>query len=619
MNGYLFTDFMPEIKVAPVSANIIARPYQSEAIEAAFREWKSVSSTLIVLPTGTGKSVVFSKILQRWLQEHMGRVMIIAHRKELIAQAKAHAEAAGAVCDIEMADNSAAKNCDVVAASVQTLNARFRCFGCDGINSVDCDVCAGSGRLKRMTRFDPRDFGLIITDEGHHATAESYMDVYTWFGSNKDNKRLFVTATPGRADGQGLHNVCESVAYEMDLGTAIDEGWLCPIRQQFIEVEGLDLSRVSTRKGDLADGELERAFIGEDDVEQEKLLHAIAKPVLDIANGQQFIVFATGVKHAELLQAAFNAYDAKVETLLGHTDPFERVEIVKRLKEGSTQGLVNCGVATEGFDCPAVTVVAIARPTKSTSLYMQMIGRATRPLPGVVDGPETAADRREAIAASSKPVCKVLDFVGNSGNHKLVSVLDVLAGDSVDARDLEQAIRLAKTSKDASDMEELLEKAKNAREANEREEEEKRKLSTHRKADSVEMRAVDVDLFGGSKFDAFRDYTPESPFAATTKQVDRLVALGVSPEKAMTTTKKQAGVIIDSMQKRTGAEYIITFGKYKGKALGQIPKSWMTWMLGNFNGRPDVTANIRDYLRGQSKAPTAITTTHSNNGDDVPF
>ena len=620
MTGYLFTDFLPEVVAAPVPQNIIARPYQLEAIEACFREWQSVSSTLVVLPTGTGKSVVFAKVLRQWLQEHMGRVLILAHRKELIAQAQAHARSAGARCEIEMADSYASDDSDVVAASVQTLNAGTKCFKCKGIDKDDCKKCKGTGRLKRMTRFDPRDFGLVITDEGHHATAGSYMDVYTWFGSNRDNKRLFVTATPERADGQGLHNVCESVAYEMDLRTAIDEGWLCPIRQQFIEVEGLDLSRVSTRQGDLADGELERAFIGEDDVEQEKLLHAIAKPVLDIANGQQFIVFTTGVKHAELLQAAFNAYDgAKVETILGHTDPFERVAIVKRLKDGVTRGLVNCGVATEGFDCPAVAVVAIARPTKSTSLYMQMIGRGTRPLPGIVDGPATADDRRAAIAASEKQVCTVLDFVGNSGNHKLVSVVDVLAGDDVDARDLDQAICLAKTSQEPEDMDALLEKAKNAREAKEREEEEKRKLSTHRKADTVEMRAVDVDLFGGNTFDAFRDYTPESPFAATQKQVNMLTSLGIAPEKATSISKKQANAIIDSMRKRTGAEYIITFGKYKGKSLSQIPKSWMSWAMDNLNGRPDVTGNIREYLRGPSKSQQPSTNTYITKGDDVPF
>lgn len=596
MSRYLFTDFIPEVQIAPVPENIIARPYQVEAIEAAFREWKTVPSTLIVMPTGTGKSVVFAKILQRWLQEHMGRVMILAHRKELIAQAKAHAESAGASCEIEMANNRASSKCDVVAASVQTLNAGSKCFRCEGVNSAECQTCLGTGRLKRMTKFDPRDFGLIITDEGHHATAESYLDVYTWFASNKDNKRLFVTATPERADGNGLHNVCESVAYQMDLRDAIDDGWLCPIRQQFIEVEGLDLSRVSTRQGDLADGELERAFLGEDDAEQEAMLHAVAKPVLDIANGQQFIVFASGVKHAELLQAAFNAYgNVPVETILGHTDPFERQEIVKRLKNGATQGLVNCGVATEGFDCPAVAVVAIARPTKSTSLYMQMIGRGTRPLPGVVDGPTTPEARQSAIASSSKPVCTVLDFVGNSGNHKLVSVLDVLSGASVDARDIEQAIRIAKKSNTAEDMQELLEKAKTAREEKERAEEERRRLSTHRKADAVSMRAVDVDLFGGSRFDAERDYSPSHPNAATTKQVNYLVKLGVSPEVATNTTKKQAGAMIDSIQKRTGPEYVISFGKYQGKMLKQIPTPYLQWMLKNIN-RPDVCNNIRAYL-----------------------
>jgi len=426
------------------------------------------------------------------------------------------------------------------------------------------------------------------------------MDVYTWFGSNPDNKRLFVTATPERADGEGLHNVCESVAYEMGLKAAIDEGWLCPIRQQFIEVEGLDLSRVSTRQGDLADGELERAFIGENDVEQEKLLHAIAKPVLETAAGQQFIVFASGVAHATLLQAAFNAYDgSKVELILGSTDPFERQRIVERLKTGVTQGLVNVGVATEGFDCPAVAVVAIARPTKSTSLYMQMIGRGTRPLPGVVDGPETPEDRRTAIAHSHKPSTIVMDFVGNSGNHKLVSVIDVLAGDDVDARDIAEAIRITRHQLEPEDMEEALEKAKTAREERERKAEEVRQArqSTHNKADAVRMTAVDVDLFDGSSFDAFRDYTPAHANAATVKQVGYLVKLGVSPNKATSTTKRQAGAMIDSLTKKTGGDYIVPFGKHAGNPIKNIPTGWLNWAVQNLD-RADIVGHIQEFRRG---------------------
>ena len=595
---YLFEDFLSEIQVAPVSSEIVARPYQVEAIDAAFVEWKSVASTLIVMPTGTGKSVVFAKILRRWLEHHMGRVMILAHRKELIAQAKAHAEAAGASCEIEMASSRASNKCDVVAASIQTLNAGTQCYECEGVNSGECHVCGGSGRLKRMTRFDPRNFGLIITDEGHHAVADSYIDVYTWFGSNKANKRLFVTATPERADGNGLHNVCESVAYEMGLRVAIDDGWLCPIRQQFIQVAGLDLSRVSTRQGDLADGELERAFLGEDDADQELLLHAIAKPVLDISAGQQFIVFASGVKHAELLLAAFNAYEgSRVELILGSTDPFERQRIVARLKSGVTQGLVNVGVATEGFDCPAVAVVAIARPTKSTPLYMQMIGRGTRPLPGVVDGPATPEARKDAIALSRKTCCTVLDFVGNSGNHKLISVVDVLAGANVDQRDIETAIRLAKKSDTAEDMDALLEKAKTAREAREKAAEEKRKLSTHRKADHADVRTTDVDLFEGRTFDAYRDYTPTNPNAASPAQVNYLVNLGVSPETAMNVSKGQAGAMITSIKERqTGGGFRMPFGKHKGKPIAQIPSGYLTWMIGGGINSPEIIGHVKTFL-----------------------
>ncbi len=600
----LFPDIKPVIQ--PVK-KVVARPYQLEAIKAAFREWENAASTLIVMPTGTGKSVVFAKILKQWLSgPHIGRVMIMAHRKELIAQAREHAMSAGATCEIEMADSYAGKRADVVAASVQTLNAGRTCFTCDGVNSDDCHTCGGSGRVKRMTRFYPCDFGLIITDEGHHGTASSYRDVYTWFGSNPENKRLFVTATPERADEQGLHNVCDTVAYRMELRDAISEGWLCPIRQQFIEVDGLDLSRVSTRQGDLADGELERAFIGIEDDDQDELLHAIVKPVLETANGQQFIVFASGVKHAELLQAAFNAYDnTKVKTLLGTTDPTQRQLIVKQLKSGEMQGLVNVGVATEGFDCPAVAVVAIARPTKSTSLYLQMIGRGTRPLPGIVDivrnpmppeGPELATERRAAIAASEKQNCIVMDFVGNSGTHKLVSVADVLSGDDVDVRDLEEAIRLAHSTTDPADMQEAIEKAKLAREAKEERlaKEEERRISTRRKADAVRMTAYDVDLFDGKNFDAYRDYEPDFVDAASVKQVDYLLKLGVSPEKATQTTRRQAGAMITKLKNQSGGDFIVSFGKHKGKKLRDIPRGYLSWMRENMD-RADIQRHITTY------------------------
>jgi len=601
----LFADLLPDLQEVEVETDVKSRPYQQAAIDAVFEQFKSVSATLVVLPTGTGKSVVFAKVMQQWLRHHMGRVLILAHRKELILQAKAHAEAAGATCDIEMADLRAGKKARVVAASVQTLNASSKCFQCEGVNAHECAVCGGNGKLKRMTVFDPRDFGLVITDEGHHATAASYRDVYTWFARNYDNKRLFVTATPKRADGQGLHNVIDSVAYEMDLPTACDEGWLCVPQQQFIEVADLDLSSVSTKNGDLADGELERVFIGESDEEQERLLHAIVRPVLEIAAGKQFIVFASGVKHAQLLQAAFNAYrgtelQASVETLLGSTDAFERVDIVRRIKNGTTQGLVNVGVATEGFDCPAVSVIAIARPTKSESLYLQMIGRGTRPLPGVVDGPETAEARLAAIAASEKPFCVVLDFVGNSGRHKLMTVADCLAGADVDRRDIDEAIRVARQANSIQDMAALVEQAREAREKRQEEEERRRHETTHFMATRADVQQVAVPLWAGDKFDAFVDYTPQYSDSATQKQVAFLVRLGISPEKATTTTRRQAGALIEKLKAQKGGQYILAFGKHQGKKLSEVPRDYLEYIAKNGMASGTALGEIRQFLSGEA-------------------
>lgn len=526
----------------------------------------------------------------------MRRILVLAHREELIFQAAAHARKTGLSVGIEMGGYQCRKE-DVVISTVQTQTARRKCKSCHG---EGCDYCDGRGFRTRMEKFNPSDFGLLIVDEGHHATAKSYRTVLAWYRQNPLLKVLLVTATPKRADGIGLHNVCDSVAYEMDLRTAIEDGWLCPIRQRFVQVDHLDLSQVRTKRGgDLADGELQRAFLGDSTIEEQELLHAIAKPSLDEANGKPLLVFAAGQEHAEKLTAAFNAYDGvTAELVIDKTDKDERRRIIERYKSGETQVLVGCGVFTEGFDAPGTAVVAIARPTKSESLYLQMVGRGTRPLAGTVDGLATAEERRASIAASDKPVCMILDFVGNSGNHKLVSVADVLAGDSVHPLDLAAALREAKSNNESCDMEELIEKAKQAREAKEKRDEERRRerQSTTHYANHADYTAADVDLFGGRGFDPFRDYTPE-PNGATQKQVNLLIKLGISPETATGYTRRQASAVIDKKTKATGGEYVVTFGKWAGKRLCEIPRGYVEWMEKNI-GREDVKRNIRLMREG---------------------
>lgn len=494
----------------------------------------------------------------------MKRILVLAHREELIYQAVQHARNAGLTAGMEM-ERHRARDEDVVVSTVQTLNACRR-------------------GVPRMQKFDPFEFGLVITDEAHHATAHSYRTVYYHFAQNPQLRFLGVTATPIRADGVGLHNVFESVSYQMELRDAIELGWLCPIRQSFVAVESLDLSKVRTKMGgDLRDGDLERAFLGNGDIDEEEMLHRIAKPTIDLAAGQPGIIFAAGCEHAEKLTAAFNAYEGVyAEVILGETDSEIRRGVVKRFREGETQFLVNVGVATEGFDAPAATVVAIARPTKSVSLYMQMIGRGTRPLPGVVDGPPTPEERRAAIANSAKPICHVLDFVGNSGEHKLVSVADVLAGDDSDPLIIKEAVEAAKKEGEPVDMEALMEKARQAREEKiAREEEERRqRKSTEHYAERASVSVVDVDIFDGQRrpFDAFNDYVPP-PNGATQKQVNYLIKLGVEPQVATKYSSRQARAVIDSLQKKqVGGEFRMPFGKYAGVKLSELPRGYYEWL-----------------------------------------
>ena len=537
----LFDTWDPEVAQAAIDkvaaqSGIVLRPYQRESVDAAYQQWSECSSTLINLPTGCGKSVCFAEVMRRWDVKARGRILLIAHRKELIYQAVGHAKRANLDASIEMAGQWANSHADVVVASIATLtNSKTRCLRCmDG-----CDECT-DGKLPRFARFDPQRFGLITIDEGHHAVADQFRKVLTWFRQNDGLKVLFVTATPTRADGIGLNNVCDSVAYEMNLKTAIDEGWLVPIRQKFVTVDGLDISKVKTRQGDLAPGELQTAFLGTDE-EEEKMLHAIVKPTLMEANGRKTLVFAAGKEHAKKLSACFEANGVEAPCVIESTDERTRAELVARFRDGDLQVLINCMVFTEGFDAPATAVVANCRPTKSESLYLQVIGRGTRPLAGVVDGKATAEERIAAIEASDKSHCVILDFCGNSGKHKLVSVLDVLGGSRLDPMDVKQAIELAKRSGEVLDMEELAEKAKQARiDRDERKRlERERRLMTNTKADHADYTAVDVELFDGQQF----DYQPGAEMASNA-QKGVLKLLGISRKKSKHMTKRQASGLI---------------------------------------------------------------------------
>ena len=414
------------------------RDYQIEAEAGIFREFGEHASTLTVLPTGLGKTVLFADVIRR-MHERGARAMVLAHREELITQAADKIRrVTGLEAQIEMGDYHVSgmfgEMPPVVVSTVQTH-------------------CAGGDGAGRMSKFDPADFGLLVIDEAHHATAGTYRRCIDWYRQNADCKVLGVTATPDRADEAALGQVFESVAYEYGVLDAINNGWLVPIEQQMVTVGTLDFSGVKTTAGDLNQGDLAEVM------EDERNLQGVAAPTVEICGERRAIVFAASVEQAERLCEIINRYRPdRARWICGKTDKEDRRKILADFKAGRVQFVVNVGVLTEGFDDAGVEVVVMARPTKSRALYAQMAGRGTRPaedIAGKLGDIPTAAERCALIRESRKPSCLIVDFVGNAGRHKLCTSADILGGNIDDEVVSEVSRRVRENGRPVDVTEEL--------------------------------------------------------------------------------------------------------------------------------------------------------------------
>ena len=415
---------------------IVARDYQVEQEAACLEEFKTVQSTLCVAATGTGKSVL-AKLMAKDMVNR-GRIVVIVHRKELMLQMADHMKSVGLTVDVEMGDQQADLSMftrsQVVVTSVQTQVAG----------------CEGNGR---MTRFDPNKFSFAIVDECHHAVAPSFRKVLDYYRQNPSLKMLGLTATPDRQDEKALGQIFDSVAHCYDVRDAIADGWLVPIAQKSVYVEDMDLAQIGTSMGDLNGRELAEVM------EMENILHRIVHPTLELSNGRKTLCFATRVSHAERLAEIFNRHEAgSARFVFGKMPAEERASVFRDYRADKFRILVNVGIVTEGVDIAGIEVVSVARPTKSRALYAQMIGRATRPLQGLVDPFPTAEERRAAIAASAKPHALVLDFHGNAGRHKLITPADILGGD-VDDDVVQKAKELLQEAEEESDVTAAIEEA----------------------------------------------------------------------------------------------------------------------------------------------------------------
>ncbi len=479
------------------------RPYQREAVSrigislnGGTLDGKLVfphRSTLIVMATGTGKTQTFGALAKHW----PGRVLVLAHRDELIQQARSRlAQMTQEFVGVEQAEWKAQAE-RIVIGSVQSL-------------------C----RASRLSRFQPDRFGLVIVDEAHHAVAATYRRILDHFGAAKV---LGVTATPDRADERAMEQVFDSVAFTYEIEDGIRDKWLCPVEVKAVRVGAIDLSAVKTTAGDLNQGQLDAVL------SSEEALHGIAKPTIELAGDRRTILFTTSVDNAHRLAEVLNRYRPGAARAVDGTTSFEtRRDILRGHKAGEYQFLCNVGVLTEGYDDPGVACVAMGRPTKSRALYAQCIGRGLRPAPG-------------------KSNCLVLDFVGNSGKHALVSALDILGGkwdDDVVARAKKDI-----TDGDSQETDAALRKAKADIE---RENEEKRAAAARAriKATKVHYSAEAVDPFRvlGLK----NDEHEENPQSITPAQVTALEKLRVDvPARC---TRAQATKLIGTaiMRRKAG-------------------------------------------------------------------
>ena len=322
------------------------RPYQQEAREAVEHQWREVDRTLLVLPTGCGKTIVFASVTADRVSAG-DRVLILAHRGELLEQAADKLrQAVGLGCAVEKAGESCLSSWyRVVVGSVQTLM-----------------------REKRLEQFPPDYFGTIVIDEAHHAVSDSYRRILDHFS---DAKVLGVTATPDRGDMRDLGAVFESLAYEYTLPRAIREGYLTPIQALTVPLT-LDISGVSMQSGDFKASEIDTAL--------DPYLEQIAGEMAQLCADRKTVVFLPLVKTSQKFRDILNAHGFRAAEVNGESA--DRAEVLADFDAGKYNVLCNSMLLTEGWDCPSVDCVVVLRPTKVRGLYCQMVGRGTRLSPG---------------------------------------------------------------------------------------------------------------------------------------------------------------------------------------------------------------------------------------------
>lgn len=365
------------------------RPYQDEAKSAIFEQWENgVDKTLLVLPTGCGKTIVFAKVAEECVRKGR-RVLILAHRGELLEQAADKIyKSTGLRCSVEKAESSCLGSWfRITVGSVQTLM-----------------------REKRLGKFPADYFNTIIIDEAHHCLSDSYQKVLRYF---QDAKVLGVTATPDRGDMRNMGEYFESLAYEYTLPKAIKEGYLSPIKALTLPLK-LDLTGVGVQAGDFKASDIGTAL--------DPYLYQIADEMVKYCMERKTVVFLPLVKTSQKFCEILNGKGFRTAEVNGNSS--DRTQVLKDYEQGRYNVLCNSMLLTEGWDCPDVDCIVVLRPTKVRSLYSQMVGRGTR-------------------LHSGKDHLLLLDFLWHTERHELCHPASLICQDEEVAQQMTKNIEKA--------------------------------------------------------------------------------------------------------------------------------------------------------------------------------
>lgn len=471
------------------------RPYQEEARRAVEDQWLAgTRRTLLVLPTGTGKTIVFAKITEDMVRKGK-HVLILAHRGELLDQAADKIKkATGLGCSVEKAEETCIGQWyQVTVGSVQSLQ-----------------------RPKRLEKFTPDYFDTIIIDEAHHAISPGYQTVLQHF--DKANV-LGVTATPDRGDMRNLGEFFETLAYEYTLPKAIKEGYLSPIKALTVPLK-LDLSQVGVQAGDFKAGEIGTAL--------DPYLYQIADEMRTYCMNRKTVVFLPLIKTSQKFREILNEKGFRAAEVNGNSE--DREQVLREFDEGKYNVLCNSMLLTEGWDCPSVDCVIVLRPTKVRSLYSQMVGRGTRLYPG----------KKELL---------LIDFLWLTEKHELCHPANLICEDQEVAAKLTE--NLEKEAGKAVDLEEA-EKTAAEDVVAQREEALAKQLAEmkRRKKKLVDPLQFEMSI----QAEDLSGYVPSFGWEMappSKKQLDALEKRGICPDDIGNAGK--AAMLIDRLEKRQHA------------------------------------------------------------------